>query len=72
MDFNQRPFTVIWETTRACDLACLHCRAEATHDGFRGVPGSFDRTMQILDWCDEFGVIPIAFISRRSGRTGVL
>ena len=29
MDFNQRPFTVVWETTRACDLACLHCRAEA-------------------------------------------
>ena len=29
MDFNQRPFTVIWETTRACDLACAHCRAEA-------------------------------------------
>jgi len=150
MDFNQRPFSVIWETTRACDLACLHCRVEAkserdsgelnfleaqrligsvkafgrpfpilvltggdpakrpdifdiisyareqglrvamtpsatplvtreavkrfanaglvrlglsldgknaaTHDGFRGVPGSFDRTMQILDWCDEFGL----------------
>src|SRR5690348_14720451 len=29
MDYNQRPFTVIWETTRACDLACSHCRAEA-------------------------------------------
>ena len=29
MDFDQRPFTVIWETTRACDLACAHCRAEA-------------------------------------------
>jgi len=29
MDFNQRPFTVIWEATRACDLACVHCRAEA-------------------------------------------
>ena len=150
MDFNQRPFTVIWETTRACDLACLHCRAEAnaqrdseeltfteaqrligslkafgrpfpilvltggdpakrpdifdiisyareqglrvamtpsatplitrdmvrrfaeaglvrlavsldgkdavTHDGFRGVAGSFERTIQILDWCDEFGL----------------
>jgi len=28
-DFNQRPFLVIWETTRACDLACVHCRAEA-------------------------------------------
>jgi radical SAM protein len=150
MDFSQRPFTVIWETTRACDLACLHCRAEANpqrsageltfneahnliqnikafgppypilvltggdpakrpdicdiirdardeglrvamtpsatllmtraavkrfaeaglvrlavsldgkdaviHDGFRGVRGSFDRTLQILDWCREFGL----------------
>ena len=150
MDFSQRPFTVIWETTRACDLACLHCRAEAnrwrsagelafadaqtlirdikafglpypifvltggdpakrsdifdiiayareqglrvamtpsatplitrdgvrrfaaaglvrlalsldgkdspTHDGFRGVEGSFSRTIQILDWCREFGL----------------
>lgn len=28
-DFNQRPFLVIWETTRACDLACVHCRASA-------------------------------------------
>ncbi|HSQ13185.1 MAG TPA: TIGR04053 family radical SAM/SPASM domain-containing protein [Candidatus Deferrimicrobium sp.] len=150
MDFNQRPFTVVWETTRSCDLACLHCRAEANpqrsageltfaevqelvfgikafgkpyplfiltggdpakrsdifdiisyaraeglrvamtpsatplitreavtrfadaglvrlalsldgkdapaHDGFRGVAGSFDRTLQILDWCREVGL----------------
>jgi radical SAM protein len=28
-DFNNYPFIAIWETTRACDLACLHCRAEA-------------------------------------------
>jgi radical SAM protein len=150
MDFSQRPFTVIWEMTRACDLACLHCRAEANpqrnageltfdeahsliqeikafgppypililtggdpakrpdicdiirvarheglrvamtpsatplmtratvkrlaeaglvrlavsldgkdatiHDGFRGVQGSFDRTLQILEWCREFGL----------------
>jgi radical SAM protein len=150
MDFSKRPFTVIWETTRACDLACLHCRAEANpqrsageltfdeahnliqnikafgppypililtggdpakrpdicdtirdardeglrvamtpsatplmtrgavkrfaeaglvrlavsldgkdatiHDGFRGVRGSFDLTLQILDWCREFGL----------------
>lgn len=26
-DFNQRPYIVIWETTQACDLACVHCRA---------------------------------------------
>jgi AdoMet-dependent heme synthase len=150
MDFNRRPFTVIWETTRACDLACMHCRAEAnpnrhagelsgaefkalvqgiksfgepypifiltggdpakrpdifdiikharseglrvamtpsatplinreavrrfaeaglvrlalsldgkdaaSHDGFRGVDGSFARTFQILEWCREFGL----------------
>jgi AdoMet-dependent heme synthase len=150
MDFNQRPFTVVWETTRACDLACVHCRAEAnsqrsageltfeeaqkliqgikafgapyplfvltggdpakrsdvfdiiaaareqglrvamtpsatplidratvrrfadnglarlalsldgkdalTHDSFRGVKGSFNRTLQILDWCREVGL----------------
>ncbi len=28
-DFNQRPLVVIWEVTRACALACRHCRAEA-------------------------------------------
>lgn len=27
LDFNETPFIVIWETTQACDLACLHCRA---------------------------------------------
>ncbi|MER5883539.1 TIGR04053 family radical SAM/SPASM domain-containing protein [Streptomyces sp. NPDC001941] len=26
---DDRPFIVIWESTRACPLACLHCRAEA-------------------------------------------
>lgn len=44
-DFSQAPFLVIWEVTRACDLACLHCRASAdpnrhpleltTGEGFR-------------------------------------
>lgn len=27
VDFDRSPFVVIWETTQACDLACLHCRA---------------------------------------------
>jgi radical SAM protein len=27
--FDQAPFIVVWETTRACALACVHCRAEA-------------------------------------------
>jgi radical SAM protein len=28
-DVADRPFLVIWEATRACPLACKHCRAEA-------------------------------------------
>jgi len=28
-DFDERPMIVIWEMTRACELACRHCRAEA-------------------------------------------
>ncbi|HLJ61265.1 MAG TPA: TIGR04053 family radical SAM/SPASM domain-containing protein [bacterium] len=29
LDFAQRPLLVFWETTRACALACRHCRASA-------------------------------------------
>jgi AdoMet-dependent heme synthase len=29
-DFSKRPMLVFWETTRACMLACRHCRASAT------------------------------------------
>src|SRR5687768_2045659 len=44
-DFARAPFLVIWEVTRACALACVHCRADAiarrdpreltTEEGFR-------------------------------------
>lgn len=29
IDFNVAPFIVFWEITRACSLACRHCRAAA-------------------------------------------
>ena len=32
MDIHQRPLLVYWELTRACELACRHCRAEAVPD----------------------------------------
>jgi radical SAM protein len=45
VDFSRAPFLVIWEVTRACALACVHCRADAiprrnpaelsTDEGFR-------------------------------------
>jgi radical SAM protein len=28
-NFDDQPFIVIWETTRACSLSCRHCRASA-------------------------------------------
>lgn len=31
MNYDQDPFIVIWELTRACELKCLHCRAEAQY-----------------------------------------
>lgn len=35
-DVAARPFLVIWECTRACPLACRHCRAEAQVDRHPG------------------------------------
>jgi radical SAM protein len=29
IDYNKNPFIVIWEVTRACELHCVHCRADA-------------------------------------------
>jgi len=29
VDFNVTPFTIAWEITQACALACVHCRASA-------------------------------------------
>src|SRR3970040_2645491 len=29
VDFSKSPFTLAWEITRACGLACIHCRAES-------------------------------------------
>lgn len=28
-DLNERPFLLVWEVTRACQLVCRHCRADA-------------------------------------------
>jgi radical SAM protein with 4Fe4S-binding SPASM domain len=40
-DFDQAPLLVLWEITRACELACLHCRAEAMPCA---APGELDST----------------------------
>jgi len=36
LNFDDRPILVFWETTRACPLACRHCRASAIHTPLPG------------------------------------
>lgn len=36
IDYAKRPMLVFWETTRACLLACKHCRASATAEALPG------------------------------------
>ncbi|MFJ6520354.1 TIGR04053 family radical SAM/SPASM domain-containing protein [Streptomyces filamentosus] len=50
----ERPFLVIWEATRACPLACLHCRAEAVP---RRHPGELDgaAARRLMDQIASFG-----------------
>jgi radical SAM protein len=55
--FDQAPFIVIWETTRACALACVHCRAEAIP---RRDPGELttEEGQAVLDRVAAFGAPP--------------
>lgn len=36
VDYSKRPMLVFWEVTRACQLACAHCRASATPGALPG------------------------------------
>lgn len=36
VNFEQAPILLFWETTKACKLACKHCRAEAIADAMPG------------------------------------
>ena len=52
--YSEAPFLVYWELTRACDLACRHCRAEAVP---RRDPGelTFSEAKDVLDMMRDFG-----------------
>ncbi len=53
-DVAGRPFIVIWETTRACPLACRHCRAEAQPDRNPGEL-STEEGCRLIDEIAAFG-----------------
>jgi len=61
VDFSQTPFVAIWETTRACDLACRHCRAEAIPDPLPGEL-STEEGFEVLAILAEMGT-PITVLS---------
>jgi radical SAM protein len=55
--YGRAPFIVIWETTRACALACVHCRAEAIpHRDLRELTTGEGR--DLIDAVRDFGTPP--------------
>lgn len=54
VDFDQAPFTIAWEVTRACAYACVHCRADAQH---RRDPRELttEEAFALIDRLTEFG-----------------
>lgn len=61
LDYDKTPFLVIWEVTQACDLACLHCRAQAQP---LALPGELthDQGLDVIDQVAELGT-PILVLS---------
>jgi radical SAM protein len=56
-DFQSAPFLVVWEVTRACALACVHCRADAIA---RRDPGELSTVegFRLIDEIRSFGDRP--------------
>jgi len=53
-DFDQAPFTIAWEVTRACAFACVHCRADAIPKR-DPLELSTDEGYRLIDRLAEFG-----------------
>jgi len=53
-DFDQAPFTIAWEVTRACAYACVHCRADAQHTPDPQELNT-EEAFQLIDRLTEFG-----------------
>lgn len=62
IDFHEQPFIVAWELTRACNLACLHCRAEAQLYRDSGELG-YEEARQVVDQIAGFPVPPVLVLT---------
>lgn len=57
-DFDQAPFTIAWEVTRACAYACVHCRANAQHQRDPRELSTLE-AFALIDRLADFGNNPI-------------
>ena len=60
LDYGRRPMLVFWETTRACQLACKHCRASATSAALPGeltTAEGFDLIDQVAGFGRPFPIL---------------
>jgi radical SAM protein len=60
VDFQQAPLLVIWEITRACALACRHCRASAIDQRDPGEL-SLEEGKRLMDDIHEMGTPIVVF-----------
>jgi radical SAM protein len=61
LDYDKTPFLIIWETTQACELACVHCRASA-QPARDPAELTTEQGKNLLDQAREMGV-PIFVLS---------
>lgn len=62
VDFTRQPFVLAWELTRACNLACVHCRAAAQ---LRRDPRELSTTeaLAVIDDIARFDVPPTLILT---------
>lgn len=61
-DFSQQPFVLAWELTRACNLSCVHCRAESQlRRDLREL--STDEAKAFIDDVARFEISPILIMT---------
>jgi radical SAM protein len=61
VDFERAPFLVIWEVTRACALACVHCRADAIAKR-DPLELTTEEGLRLIDQVRSFGTPPPLFV----------
>ena len=61
-NFDESPYTIAWEVTRACAYACAHCRADAQH---KRDPRELntEEGMRLIDGLAGFGTRPILVLT---------